>query len=268
MKLDPYIFNLVYPIVRVKIFRMGYETERESRIKFKSQHVPSRGEVKGRSKVSLARLAFLAANTNVTFTSMMTLTFPALSTNRGEEIKKTFRAFLTLSRRQFGDYSYIWFLEFQRRGTPHFHVLTTVKNTQQYKRDQFAKIWSELAAPLDVEYCDLATRKMFHVKQSEVFDVHRRREAWEQIRKQDGARRYMLKYALKKEQIKVPPGYEKVGRFWGHSYDVKPSPVTTIDVDHDEFIQGLLNEGNPCAKFPICPRYIISRRVDNGPAHV
>lgn len=47
--------------------------------------------------------------------------------------------------------------------------------------------------------------------------VHQHPKAWENVRAEDGAKRYALKYALKTKQKAVPPDYQDVGRFWGCS---------------------------------------------------
>lgn len=258
MELDYVIFNAVYPIVRVKVYAKGYEVERKSQLKYKPENVPARGTIKKRSQKSLSRLAFIAATTTVKFASLMTLTYPHGKELTGRMAQQKFGRFLKKARRQFGHFSYLWFLEFQKRGTPHYHILTSVGNTRQYKREQFAKMWAVIVAMPEKDGQHTCPG-LFHVKQLEVEAVHRRPEAWEMIRKKDGAMRYMLKYALKSEQVKVPESFFGVGRFWGHSKDVKPEPLHVIDVEHAEFLAGLAEEGNPCALFDVCPRFIIRR---------
>jgi hypothetical protein len=58
---------------------------------------------------------------------------------------------------------------------------------------------------------------------AKVYRVHAHSSAWENIRLEDGAKRYALKYALKTRQKEVPVDYSDVGRFWGCSRDVSVS---------------------------------------------
>ena len=262
MKIDPLLFNQACPIVEVAIYRRGFILSRQSMGKSWDQQAPRRGRIEKRSRRSLSRLAFTAFNTSVEFKSMITLTYPVKVPTNGKSVQADLYQFLRRSRVRFGLYSYLWFLEFQRRGAPHYHILTTVKNPQQYHRNDMAKIWSEWIVPYDYQYCEVATEKLFHVKQLDVFKVHSHQDAWAAIRKPDGAKRYVLKYALKPEQVIVPRGYQDVGRFWGHSRDVKPQPIQTVDVFHDDFVSALRESGNPCGLFDIVPKYVIRRDVD------
>ena len=43
---------------------------------------------------------------------------------------------------------------------------------------------------------------------------------WEPINEEDGAKKYVTKYATKTEQKTVPPNFKMVGRFWGCSRDI------------------------------------------------
>lgn len=53
-----------------------------------------------------------------------------------------------------------------------------------------------------------------------MFDRHNTEGHFDNIRLEDGAKRYALKYALKPHQKKVPRSFQDVGRFWGNSRDV------------------------------------------------
>lgn len=81
---------------------------------------------------------------------------------------------------------------------------------QEDFRAEMAKLWVD------------STRPEASERQKQV-SVHKHRKAWEDVREQDGAKRYVLKYALKPYQKKVPKDYQDVGRFWGCSRDVSRS---------------------------------------------
>lgn len=169
------------------------------------------------SKKSRQRLAFVANNTNVVFRTMVTLTYPKDFPADGKRVKKHLNAFLVWCRRRFDSPSYIWFLEFQRRGAPHIHLLIDTP-TPQHKAGrcllygEVAQEWYNIVGSDDPKHLAAGTRV-------------------ERIRKPDGAARYCLKYAYKMKQKCVPELYRNVGRFWGCSRDVKPTQPRVIPMD-------------------------------------
>lgn len=160
------------------------------------------------SRKSLQRMAFTVQNTEVNFASMVTLTYPAEYPENGKVIKVHLNRFLSwLRSRRAGDY--VWFLEFQKRGAPHFHIL--VESDVTPMREDISKRWYKAVKSGDDKHLRAGTRT-------------------EKIRQADGARRYAAKYGAKKEQKTVPPRFSDVGRFWGASRGVKPVPVAEYDV--------------------------------------
>ncbi len=158
------------------------------------------------TKKSRARLAFVASNTPIKFNSMMTLTYPKEWPKDGKEVKRNLKAMISRLKRRYKGIDYLWFLEFQKRGAPHVHLLLTCKSNPANK------IW------LSQAWHDIANEKHNekHLKAG---------TNWALIRKQDGAKRYAIKYAMKMSQKLVPELYRNVGRFWGHSKNVKPEPM-------------------------------------------
>lgn len=91
-----------------------------------------------------------------------------------------------------------------------------------------------------------------------IHKVHRHKDTWQEVREQDGAKRYALKYALKTYQKTVPEQYQDVGRFWGNSRDVKPTGGIEIDITEDE-LREWIERHNPDVneRLPvILPKYI------------
>lgn len=162
------------------------------------------------SKASLARLVFLVQNTDTEFSSMVTLTYPADYPQSGRVIKSHLNRFLSWVRARFC-VQYVWFLEFQRRGAPHFHVLLEGDMTP-YKED-VSRTWYDAVGSGDERHLRAGTRT-------------------EKIRQAGGARNYAAKYGAKREQKVVPAQFRDVGRFWGASRGVKASPLKSIEV-HD-----------------------------------
>jgi hypothetical protein len=81
-----------------------------------------RGDVQGFSRASRLRLIRKLARLTPTNTKFVTLTYPDASVS-AQDAKKHLRAFLERIRRKYPKTSAVWRLEFQQRGTPHFHLL-------------------------------------------------------------------------------------------------------------------------------------------------
>lgn len=178
-----------------------------------------RGEIVEFTQDSRNRLAFVANNTPVTFEWMVTLTYPSEFETDGKTVKAHLNKFLTWMRKAKPGVQYLWFLEFQRRGAPHFHIL--------------------LDMPLDRQ--KVSERWFDHVNSGDVKHIRAGTNV-ERIRKPDGARRYAVKYSMKMKQKKVPKAYRNVGRFWGNSRGVNPDVQMEIDdlsVSRKELTQAL-----------------------------
>lgn len=203
-----------YPLGRViglDIYKADCVVRREGR----EQEIPAHGtrdKITFLSEDSRRRLAFLVCNTDVHFRTMITLTYPAVFPNDGKTVKRHLNAFLTWCRRRWGrELCYVWFLEFQQRGAPHIHILLSITRVKQDIAD-VAQAWYRIAQSGDEKHLLAGT-------------------ATERIRKQDGAARYCVKYALKCYQKAVPLAYQDVGRFWGASRNVKAHPRASIEID-------------------------------------
>ena len=206
--------------VKVEIYRNDARvryTMRPNKIPAGGMSGERRAEVETLSQKSLKRLAFVAQNTSVKLGHMVTLTYPSSFPLDGVTIKRHLQRFLQMVRRR--GLSYLWFLEFQRRGAPHFHVLLT----GALARDHVSQFWYRVVGSGDERHLRAGTR-------------------CEQIRSQEGAARYVAKYAAKREQKVVPRDFSSVGRFWGHSADVKPEPVATVDIVEVTQVRSLLGD--------------------------
>lgn len=92
-------------------------------------------------------------------------------------------------------WSLFWFLEFQQRGAPHFHIFST----HRLPKDWLAKAWYEICGTDDVRHLHAGTR-------CETLRAGRA-----------GTISYASKYAAKQEQKAVPESFMNVGRYWGVS---------------------------------------------------
>jgi hypothetical protein len=96
----------------------------------------------------------------------------------------------------------LWFLEFQSRGAPHFHLLFFGFGFQLFDLTKFRKwlsgAWADIVAhPDPSEY-------QKHLSAGTGADWCRAEHFG-----------YALKYAAKLEQKLVPPEFSDIGRFWG-----------------------------------------------------
>lgn len=179
------------------------------------------------SEDSRKRLAFVAANTSIKFRTMVTLTYPAEYPSDGKQVKAHLHTFLTWFTRKYSS-SYLWFLEFQKRVAPHYHLVSAYtiprgRGAEQEMYSDVAREWYAIVDSGDPRHLAAGTRV-------------------ERIRKPDGAARYAVKYALKMYQKQVPDEYQDVGRFWGNSRDVTPFPVVSAQCTADDIMgvcQGL-----------------------------
>lgn len=191
----------------------------------RSRDPPPRGEITYFSRRSRQRLAFVAANTETKFKTMITLTYPNAWPSDGLHVKSQLHCFLQWIRRNCDAPLYLWFLEFQKRGAPHIHLLIdwplpTRKLHKSQFRIRVANAWYRLVASGDPLHRKAGTRT-------------------ERIRLPNGAARYAVKYAFKMKQKVVPVDYRNVGRFWGCSRKVIPKQRATFGCTEDD-VRGVL----------------------------
>lgn len=148
------------------------------------------------------------------FNAILTLTYPRTYPSDGKEVKRALNRVLNILRRN--DVRYFWWLEFQERGAPHIHILTTAYPSDKLRQSvikcwvkRFRKDQNIFHKGEYVSEYDLALRFCNHKK------------FWEECKRIDGGVRYATKYALKMRQKIVPPDYHNVGRFYGCSSDLE-----------------------------------------------
>lgn len=157
-----------------------------------------RGAIKGFSADSAKRLKLLIRNTADLWTGFLTLTYPGDSFNyhpsdlNGPTIKKHINAFCQFLRRK--KIAYVWILEFQERGAPHFHFLLS----GFVDKTKVAKQWYSVVGSGDPRHLAAGTRV-------------------ESVKNPDMVGAYMGSYMSKLDQKTVPAGFVRVGRFWGAS---------------------------------------------------
>lgn len=167
----------------------------EEKIELEEKKQQKRGQIKKFSFGSVKRLRFLLRNIVHKMEYEATLTYPNEFPNNGLLVKEHFHKLR--QRLNYYGYKFVWVLEFQERGAPHFHLLLN----KEIREEELAKMWFKIVGSGDLK----------HLKHG----VH-----VDKIRSKDGMAKYFATYIGKQEQKNVPLGYQNVGRFWGSSIEL------------------------------------------------
>lgn len=184
-----------------------YRTSLKVQKKFKFNSSPkggkNRGEIDHFSDKAKKRLRFSVLNSFPFLISQFCCTYHQNPPTEGKVLKKHLNIFLTRLRKNV-KCKYLWILEFQKSGNPHFHIFLTVppnNNLHEY----LAKTWNRITQESEEHY-------RFHRHPHNFID-------WDM-----GSGAYTTKYLDKASQKNVPEGFGKVGRFWGASRGLVPDP--------------------------------------------
>lgn len=148
------------------------------------------------SKSSAARFRRYLRECTATYRTIITLTYPHGHGFDGGRAKRDLRVFLQRCRRKLGDvpgFSMCWFMEFQRRGSIHFHILCTDFIDRMF----LSEVWYGICGTDDRRHLASGT------------NVQAIRSG------RGGISSYAAKYAAKHVQKVVPPEFGWTGRFWG-----------------------------------------------------
>lgn len=165
---------------------------------FQQSNLGSRGVVKGFSLSAGVRMRRYLRECVAQYSGMVTLTYPGAYSCDGRRVKDDLRRFIRWMRdqnRADRTWSAFWFMEFQARGAPHFHIFTT--HLPDLRKT--SKKWFDIVGSEDERHFRAGTR----------CELLRRGRA--------GTVSYASKYAAKAEQKSVPDEYLSCGRFWGVS---------------------------------------------------
>lgn len=190
-----------------------------------------RGAIREMSEASRGRLASAAYTLTAEGhepAAMITLTSPGnwdeIYLNQDEAGGVLFKAHLRAFRMRLQrklelegvmEHKVLWFLEFQRRGAPHVHLmlfgLTVGASLRRRLRKWCGAAWSEI------------------VGNPSQFEQEKHRRAGTQVSKMRVKHfGYATKYATKPEQKTVPDEFAQVGRFWGLWNHKLPKPDTLV----------------------------------------
>jgi len=169
-------------------------------------------EIDSFSQKSRANLRFTAINAREIIKSQFCMTYGDVWPINGRELKKDLKKFRLRLDRRFPNIHYLWIVEFQKRGAPHFHFFSDLAVTPE-NHDILTHAWYEIAG-----YGQ---------------DKHLRVHAYENnfiewSMKKAG---YLCKYLDKEDQKTIPQGFRKLGRFWGNSLNLVPKIQDEISKD-------------------------------------
>jgi hypothetical protein len=155
-----------------------------------------RGEINSLSQGSATRMRRYLRESIADYAGFVTLTYPFGHGFSAGQAKRDLKVMLQRMHR-FSRcdprWSIFWFMEFQERGSIHFHLFVT----SRYPKEWIAKSWYEVCRTDDPRHLQAGTRI-------------------ESIRSgKRGLSSYAAKYAAKQKQKLVPANFGWVGRFWG-----------------------------------------------------
>lgn len=225
-----------------------------------SDHTPTGGERKEIVELTAKarqKMLFTMATSLIKMRSMMTLTYPERYPADGSKVKYHFKRIMAELKSYYA-MEMFWFLEFQQRGAPHLHILTDRENPSHDDRAFVARNWVRIIGmDSNSGYMGMghgATEE----HRSRCIAVHVHKRGWEPMKSEDGAVRYMAKYACKTYQKIVPENYRNVGRFWGCTKFVRDNKETPMEIaiTNNVLRNVLADEGHKSFDWDVIPTYL------------
>ena len=196
---NPFLKTIDDCVLTVKVYK------RDIQVKFSSLNnsyyvsEPEKQErLAKRSKIikfsfrSAKRLRHVVRNSEDTWKTFITLTYPLNFPCNGKETKAHLNAFLQYLRRK--GIKYVWVLEFQLRGAPHYHIIAS----DCIPKEELSERWYKIVGSGDEKHLRAGTGIDYIKSNSQLYG-------------------YLSNYVKKLEQKTPPEGFENVGRFWGTS---------------------------------------------------
>ena len=110
-------------------------------------------------------------------------------------------------------------------------------------------------------YSDMYTRQVLGAYDVVYkFNTMEGQRFFEEIRRRDGASRYIVSYATKLKQKTVPVDYRDVGRFWGCSRNLPMEKGEEFDIDEATLRDVLRKSGQGIADWGFIPKVVIIRK--------
>lgn len=255
--------NKMFPITSVQVYQNALVIYRSSTLEKPLATIKAkRGQIVRLSRRSLSKLAFMVMCSPAKFYSIVTLTFGVNYPMNGQLVKSMINKLLIYMKRRFGAFEYYWFIEFQKRGAPHFHLVTSLIAPSQAGREDLAILWAQICEKYNWWYTSVKApygaknAVLEGFTQDSVIRQHRRKRTWESLKSESGAARYAIKYATKPSQKVVPKAYRNVGRFWGISRGAKPETVSPMMASEEQVRQILWLHGRDFSRWAMLPKFV------------
>lgn len=206
---------------QIKVYNQLIEIKKPSSlVKIKLKHYRKRGNVHVFSHSSRFRLFVLLSkvdNRNFRYPKFLSLTWHYGFTKKGFNAQCTIHAFFSQLNRHFPGCNYIWRLEMQKRGAPHFHLILfppiDFEEKQNISLIQFINdTWHRLADPFSKAH------EKFGAKVTEIKNYRH-------------ACSYLSKYIAKEDET-IDCKYR--GRRWGNSKNITPQPIIETIMNHKQ----------------------------------
>jgi len=204
----------------------------------------------------MRRLIHTVKNCDADFVSMLTLTYPAEFPMNGRKVKCHLESFSAAYRSTFTGRA-VWWLEFQKRGAPHFHILSEENlallgpletRKRPSRASQGAKEYRTNA-----DASDWLAYRWFNIVGSKDEKHLHAGTAWEVVESTEGAWVYAAAHAGKRKQKIVPGGFTEVGRFWGVIGKLTVERVGSFKIDTEGVFQvygiNALSRKGKCKKY-------------------
>ena len=174
----------------------------------KGKRSGSRAAITELTKTSSNKMKFTLRNSLCPFEGFVTLTYPRRYPRDGRTCKKHLNQFLNHLRKDYPGIKYFWFMEFQERGAPHFHVfMSCLVPGKTYT----SPLWYRIVNSKDSAHLKAGTNVV-------------------RLRRSEDVVKYATSYAKKATQKMTPDDFSRVGRFWGCSRKLCDAVMVLSDV--------------------------------------
>ena len=205
---DSQVYLYISPLVTE--FKVSSRSVSSGRVQAK------RGKIKGFSSKSRGRLIKLLMSLEKLPAVMVTLTYPEKWPEDPKRWKRDLEVWWKRVKRRFEDPNFIWKLEFQKRGAPHFHLLGSFGDGVEVNKELMewvSKTWYEVVGSGDEKHLKAGTRV-------DVLDSKKK------------IRMYVCKYISKEEALK----FGCVGRWWGKLGNVPSVVKLAVGLQYKEAV--------------------------------
>jgi len=208
---------------KVEVYRLDIKVKKQVSAKKKDRQFEgvNKKEIMEFTQNSERNLMFICRNSGHHIRSQIALTYHFNIPANGVELKKQMNCFLIAIQRQYGKLYYLWVLEFQERGAPHFHFFSSLPQDDVICR-VVGRIWNRV------------------VKESEQH-LRFQQDSRSMISWKMTSGKYLSNsYISKQKQKQVPENFQNVGRFWGASRNMKPEKEILFLSDQENRLDNML----------------------------